>query len=211
MKNIIYTLALLFSFSLLGQEFEVNIVQIDSGPNLNQGTFKYIKPVLVLESEGSAKELFDKTINWVNETYKNPDEVIKGKIDGEYLRLNGFKSNLIKVISLGSMLVYDARYTIEIKFRDNRFRYEVTKLEQYFPPSQFSTGGWVEKSFGFRTAKRKGKPNRKTGERAAGKIDKSGTGDFETIKSYFENLGLSIREYADKKVVSSETEADEDW
>jgi len=210
MKKFIFTLIMLFSLNSISQEFQINEVQIDSGANMYQGTFKYFEPVMVLEVEGDANTLYSKAINWVNETYKNPEEVIKGKVEGEYLRLNGFTSSLISQNILGTVFVYDVRYSVEIKFRDGRFRYEITKMEQYFPPSQYSSGSWVEISFGFKVAKKKGKPNRKTGLRAPGKVDKSGVANFDRVKLYFENLGLGLRDYMMKND-SVSTSTDDDW
>ena len=65
----------MFGLCSFSQEFEVRDIQVDSGPTSLQGTFKIIEPVLVLEAEGTPQELYTKTLNWVNETYKNPDEV----------------------------------------------------------------------------------------------------------------------------------------
>ena len=47
------------------------------------------KMYLVIDVEGrSAKQLYDNTYKYIIKTYKNPDNVIKGKIEGEYLKYN---------------------------------------------------------------------------------------------------------------------------
>ena len=51
---------------------------------------------------------------------------------------------------------------------------------------------------GFKTANRKGKPK------------KSGVANFNGLKSYFENLGISIRDYMQNNN-SSATSSDDDW
>lgn len=210
MRYIILTLTILFGLSSFSQEFEVRDMQVDSGPTSLQGTFKIIKPVLVLEAKGTPQELYNKTLNWVNETYKNPDEVIKAKIEGEYIRLNGFASNLIQLTGIGTDY-YDVKYTLEIRFRENRFRYKVIEMESYFPPTKGSVvGGWFAESFTFRVAKAKGKPNRKTGVRPFGKFDKDVGANYRSIKAYFENLGVSIQKYILENDGSYE-DSDDDW
>ena len=52
-------------------------------------------------------------------------------VEGEYLRLNGFTSSLISQNILGTIFVYDVRYSVEIKFRDGRFRYEEVPEEHH--------------------------------------------------------------------------------
>tara|TARA_B100000427_G_C15333201_1_gene517800 strand:- start:47 stop:679 length:633 start_codon:yes stop_codon:yes gene_type:complete len=210
MKKLIL-LFLIIPLISFGQSFEVEEIQIDSGANAYQGTFKKFKPLLVLEVNGSPVELYNKTINWVNETYKNPDEVIKGKVEGKYVRINGFASNMITQNVLGTIFYYNIRYSIEIKFKENKFRYEVTKMEQYFEPSSVSSGGWYEIPFNFKVAKRKGKANKKTGIRKEGKTLKYGVETYERIKAYFENLGIGLKEYMENTDNAEQDGSDDDW
>ena len=209
MKKLLFTIALLISAVSFGQSFELTDKQVDEGPKLAQGSYKLFTPVLVLEVTGSAEDLYNKTIGWVNETYKNPDEVIKGKVEGKYVRINGFVGSLLSNNVIGTTFYYDVRYSVEIKFRENKIRYEVTKMEQYIPASQYGASRWDDMVFGFKVAKKKGKANKKTGLRSPGKIDKNGAKNYESVKSYFENLGLGIKEYVENS--SSESTSDDDW
>ena len=88
--------------------------------------------------------------------YKSAEDVIKGDIEGEYLKINGFTSNLFQATALGMTTYYDARYTIEMRFRDGRFKFDLISLEQYFPASQYSAGGWYANNFSFQIENRKG-------------------------------------------------------
>lgn len=97
---------------------------------------------VVVEIDSIKKsELFKKSINWIKETYKNPDEVIKTTIDNEKVRFEGFKDNLICVNSLGMLYCYYAIYTIEIQFKDNKYKFTPLSIEYRVPPSQYSAGG----------------------------------------------------------------------
>lgn len=202
MKKLLLLLFVTALFQVNAQEFEIRKVVIEEGTNAQQGTFKFIKPVLVLEANGTSTELYQKAINWVNETYKNPEEVIKGKVEGDYLRLEGSVSNLLRMSVIGTMYYYDVRYTVKLNFRDGRFKYEITKIEQYYPATQYSAGSWTSilnnGEVGYKTANRKGKAK------------KDGVANLEALNSYFQNLGISIKDYMDKND-ASETGSDDDW
>ena len=202
MRNFLLLLFVTSLFQLNAQEFETRTLVVEEGTNAGKGTFQYLKPMMVLEAEGTSKELYQKAINWVNETYKNPEEVIKGKVEGDYLRLEGFTSNLIRANVIGTMFYYDVRYTVKLDFKDGRFKYEISKMEQYFPASQYSASQWISlmsnKEIVYKTANRKGKPK------------KDGVANLKAVKEYFENLGISVKDYMQKNE-ASETSSNDDW
>ena len=202
MRNFLLLLFVTSLFQLNAQEFETRTLVVEEGTNAAKGTFQYLKPMMVLEAEGTSKELYQKAINWVNETYKNPEEVIKGKVEGDYLRLEGFTSNLIRANVIGTMFYYDVRYTVKLDFKDGRFKYEISKMEQYFPASQYSASQWISlmsnKEIVFKTANRKGK------------LNKDGVANLKAVKEYFENLGISVKDYMQKNE-ASETSSNDDW
>ena len=202
MKKILLLLLVTAFFQANAQEFEVRKNVITEGTNTQQGTYEYIKPMLVLESKGTSTELYQKALNWVNVTYKNPEEVIKGKVEGDYLRLEGFVSNLLRVSIMGAIDYFNVRYTVKLNFRDGRFKYEITNIEQYFPATQYSAGSWISilsnGEVGYRTANKKGK------------VKKDAAANLKALKSYFQNLGLSIKEYMDKND-ASKTNSKDDW
>ena len=63
---------------------------------VTSGTYEALDKYSVIESEGTALELYEKTLGWVNETYNTPEEVIKGKVEGEYIRITGAPSKPLK-------------------------------------------------------------------------------------------------------------------
>tara|TARA_B110000027_G_scaffold59248_1_gene63903 strand:+ start:131 stop:760 length:630 start_codon:yes stop_codon:yes gene_type:complete len=209
MKKLLFVITLLFSIISFGQSFEVLEEQVDEGNKYLQGTFNIITPVMVMEVTDTPNELYNKTIDWVNETYKNPDKVIKGKVEGKYVRVSGSAGALSQSTAMGMTFYYDVRYSLEIKFKENKIRYEVTKMEHYIPSSQYVTGGWRDYPFSFKVAKAKGKLNKKTQERSAGKIDKDGVKNYENFIFYFENLGLGLKKYVENS--SSESSPEDDW
>lgn len=100
---------------------------------------KYI--VIEIDSLNSS-ELYNKTINWIKETYKNPDEVIKAKFENEKVRFNGFQKSAMSTKMLGIPTFTDVRYSIEISFKDGKFKFEPISLEKYTTSSQYVVGGW---------------------------------------------------------------------
>jgi hypothetical protein len=64
---------------------------------VSQNDFKYItnglnhKFVVVEIDSLNAAEVYLKTLGWIKETYKNPDEVIKANFENEKIRLDGFQ------------------------------------------------------------------------------------------------------------------------
>jgi hypothetical protein len=72
----------------------------------------------------SKDEIYKKTINWVKETYKNPDEVLKMKIENEKIRINGIANKLLNVKGY----TYNLEYVIDISFKDNKYKFELISL-----------------------------------------------------------------------------------
>jgi transposase-like protein len=98
---------------------------------------------LVIEIDSlNASELYLKTLDWIKETYKNPDEVIKAKFENEKIRFNGFQKSAMSTKMLGVPSFSDVRYSIEISFKDNKLKFEPINLERYTAPSEYVSGGW---------------------------------------------------------------------
>lgn len=118
--------------------------------NAQETEFKFTKEgftdYVVGNVEGkTAQELYKKTLDWVSYTYKNPKEVIKAQIENDYIRIEGAKSNMLCIKTLGLLNCSNIRYLIEISFKDGKYKFDLTKLEQYTPPSQYTvTSGWSE-------------------------------------------------------------------
>mgnify|MGYP003610375767 CR=1 FL=1 len=118
--------------------------------NAQENDFKFTKDgftdYVVGSIEGkTAQELYKKTIDWINVTYKNPKEVIKAQVENEYIRIEGSIFNMICMKSLGLLTCNDARYQIEVSLKDGKYKFDVIKLEEYIKPSQYVVNsGWSE-------------------------------------------------------------------
>jgi len=91
-------------------------------------------------------ELYTSTINWIKETYKNPDEVIKSTIENNKIKLEGVRSSVLCTKVLGSTSCDDAKYIIDIEFKEGKLRFLPTELKGYQKPSNTAyyknAGGW---------------------------------------------------------------------
>ena len=107
----------LFSF---GQKYVVTPTGLKDEANIE-------KSFVVITAEGkSAKQLFDNAVKYVNVTYKNPNVVIKGKIDGEYL---SFITHSEFYVENGfAKAPFDMNYLTELTFKDGKVKYEISEL-----------------------------------------------------------------------------------
>lgn len=85
---------------------------------------------MVLEIDGkSTLELYNLAIGYINETYENPNAVIKGKVAGEYLRFSGYDANFMMYNNSGVKIPIQVDYQIELRFKDGKVRYEIIELD----------------------------------------------------------------------------------
>jgi hypothetical protein len=114
------------------------------------------------------QELFSKTLNWVNVTWKNPEVVLKMKIENEKLRVEGIAENLIKVRNSS----FNATYVIEITFKEGKYKFELVSLmaekADYKKIPSFKTEQKMVKNFGTTST---------------------------DIENYFNKLNQNLREY----------------
>ena len=123
MKNLILIFSIAFSLQSFGQKYMVT-------PNGLRDESNTEKTYLVLEANGfTANQLFDNAIKYVNEKYKNPEEVIKGKIDGEYLKFDTYVSDFLLYNNSGVKIPIQATYTTELRFKEGKVKYEIISLE----------------------------------------------------------------------------------
>ena len=162
MRKIILTATSLFLSSIsYAQYFKSITTEITEGLKNKQGTYKTLSDEAVVEKAGSADELYQSAVNWVKETYRSPDDVIVTNIDDHYLRFTGVKESNLAVYVWGSPIYYDVRYTIEFRFRNERFKANIVSYEYLSPPSPSDPRWeWNSVSRNFRVANRKGKKDK---------------------------------------------------
>ncbi len=76
-------------------------------------------------------QLSNNAIKYVNKNYKSPEDVIKGKIEGEYLNFITHVTDFLKVKVNGMSAPIEADYTIELNFKEGKVKYEVISLDMH--------------------------------------------------------------------------------
>ena len=95
-----------------------------------------VKEPVIFEFDLTQNEIYKKSLNWVQETYKNPDKVLKANIENEKIRLDGYATNAWWCKSLGIIQTYNMNYTVEISFKEGRCRFSYTIGQMYTSDGQ---------------------------------------------------------------------------
>lgn len=87
--------------------------------NLINGT----KNVIINVGSKSAKEIYKKSVDWVNLNYKNPNEVVDEKIENQMIRINCFQSNFcFKNHKEEGKIPCGLNYIIHLQFKDGKYK-----------------------------------------------------------------------------------------
>lgn len=98
--------------------------------------------VFIVDTTFNSSLIFQKAINWVQLNYKNPDIVLKAKIENEYLRIEAiqqdafyriFKEEKLKsgTVMPERKVFYSIAYTLEINIKNGRYRFSYNPKEIY--------------------------------------------------------------------------------
>jgi len=181
MKRILFTLCL----SLL------TIISFAQAPTFTLSEEKPTFPnqFVAIEVDGlTIPDGYNRALEWINITYNTPSEVIKSQVENKYIRIEGVLNNGAVFASL--------KYNIEFKFKDNRVKFEVIKMEYYVA----SGGGkWINLVY---LNSEKYKKNGKYKKAYANKANK--------VMTYFNELVLSMDTYLKKPIGETES-GNDDW
>jgi hypothetical protein len=129
-----FTLALVVLISSISfSQNDLNLNK-DDKKSKKETTFTYdsqgLSPnEITIDVDGFKKDdLYSNTINWINEKYKDPDQVIEKDEKDKKITLEGFVDN---AICFGLREAYSCEglsYTLEIKFKDEEYKMKVKEL-----------------------------------------------------------------------------------
>ena len=94
----------------------------------------------------TAEQNYNNVLKYINKTYNNPKEAIKANISFEYLKFDTFISDFLITKNGISKDTNDARFSIEISFRNDKVKFEVVSLSIYNDAGYevlFSGGGFL--------------------------------------------------------------------
>tara|TARA_A100001015_G_C15034372_1_gene735195 strand:+ start:1898 stop:2479 length:582 start_codon:yes stop_codon:yes gene_type:complete len=155
--------------------------------------------VVIDQDEMPVEEGYKRVIDWINITYNTPKEVIKGQIENDYIRIEGYQSSNPCIKSLGIVSCFDNKYSISFEFKENKIKFQVTRLQLYSAPSSVSAGGWSEAQPNYAVMyKKNGKPVKLQHQIADG------------FTSNLNALQSSLSKYVSNPIDSSSNK-DDDW
>lgn len=122
------------------------LILITSITNAQETEFTFTKngftDFVVTKCENKTQsEIYKKCIEWIVFTYKKPEAVTQAKIENEYIRIEGIRESLIcDNSSLYGKICRDGKYTLEISFKDGKYKFEVIKIEKFLEATNNRTG-----------------------------------------------------------------------
>lgn len=127
---------------------------------LTEETPFLINQFVVIEKDSmSVQEGYKTVLEWINIVYNTPKEVIKAQLENDYVRIEGSKSNSPCIKSLGIPSCWDTKYSLTFEFKENKVKLQLTRLQIYTSPNQYTSGGWGEAIPHFKSlTKKNGKP-----------------------------------------------------
>lgn len=119
-KKLLLTIAVLLPFVASAQFLKVT----PEGLKSSEGNNTYN----VIDFEGkTASELYDASVMYVNETFKNPELVIKANIKDKKLRYS--QMTTMKVSNGPIKIPVDITFHNELSFKDGKVKYEIVALD----------------------------------------------------------------------------------
>jgi len=120
MKTSIFVALLLFTTNIYSQI--IPLLKLTSNG---------VEPIVVNIDSISVQHCYKKTMDWINYTYKNPEIVLKAKIENEIIRIEGYRQNAWLYPSMGTNFHYDMNYVLQVDFKDGRYRLSFTPGDFY--------------------------------------------------------------------------------
>lgn len=81
-------------------------------------------PYIVLSIDSTSGYLYTTAVKYIQETFKNPDHVIKARVENEYLRYGVYEKNIFQFQIKKQTFPINASYSVELKFKDGKLRIE---------------------------------------------------------------------------------------
>ncbi|KIQ22633.1 hypothetical protein RT99_05865 [Flavobacterium sp. MEB061] len=127
------TVLLLLFFCFLGYGQKL-IVTPEGFKNSEELTKKYV----VIDVEGkTAKDLYENALRFINKNYKNPEKVITGKVENEFISINTHATDFITIKNSFAKIPISTDYNYDLSFKDNRVKFEVTEIDMYDKSGKF--------------------------------------------------------------------------
>ncbi|MDO9255967.1 MAG: hypothetical protein Q7U54_10680 [Bacteroidales bacterium] len=91
--------------------------------------------VVVEVNNYTAAQLYNKAIMYVNERYKNPDAVLRGKIENEFLTFATHNDHMFDFRS-GINMIIEVNYLTTVSFKENKIKLDFHDIDMTLVTSQ---------------------------------------------------------------------------
>ena len=78
-----------------------------------------------IKTDIASNLIYQRTLTWVNEIYKNPEKVLTGKIVDQSITISGYSGNAYEFNSLGIIFFYDISYHLYITIDNDVINYKM--------------------------------------------------------------------------------------
>ena len=193
----ILVIYILFPVICFSQEiFTQKEIFVNEGLKTKQGKYLKMSDYVIRYSDATPEELYDKTVLWFNENFRNDGDEILNNSKGKFLRIQGSTKELLKTHKVDTSIegYQSYRYIVDIRFKYGRFKFEPISLKTFTEDESLSDG-WYERGFSNKILTAEGE------EIAEGK------NDIKTQLKFFNNLAISL----DKHLNGDKDDEDEDW
>lgn len=123
MRRFFFLVMVLVPLLSFGQTFTLT-------PNGLRSADDETKDFVVIPAEGkTADQIYKATKSYINQIMKNPTKSIKADSEGEYIRYSLLIPEFAVISKMGIKVKYEGRLEIEMRFKDNRLRFNVLEMD----------------------------------------------------------------------------------
>lgn len=127
------SILLLFAFIIYNNNFAQETIHSTEfkykKSNVDPRTSTINQYVVIPMDSLTAKQAYDLILFNIKDIYDSPSEVISASEDGTFIKINGVAPNLFSFKSIGRMAFADIHYTLEIRFKDERIKIDLSRLD----------------------------------------------------------------------------------
>lgn len=133
MKNTLLILLVVSSFFTFAQETQIPV-------NEDTQLAEYAE---VVDATGSATDLYNAALAWINEYYPNPNGTINSEVAGE--SIEGKSRFKVKLTDKKGRTIAQSyvNYSFKLEFKENRYRYTIFKIN-WQRSSYFDVSRWED-------------------------------------------------------------------
>jgi hypothetical protein len=123
-KSILFAVFLFIAFWGFAQE-RYFMLTPDWLVSIKDSTKNY---VVIDVNNSSSEQLYDKAIRYINEKYKNPDAVLKGKVQNEFLTFITHNDHMFDFRN-GITIIVEVDYHTTISFKENKIKIDFHDID----------------------------------------------------------------------------------